>query len=180
MEKTIDRRIVRTQKAIKQSFIDLLSKYELDQISIKMLTDEADIGRKTFYLHYVDKYDLMDTIIDNYLEELDQRCEKMKTSGMQDSAYEWFLFFDEHHALFRRLFRSHGSYSFRNKLLLFTMEQLKKKEQIFAKHIDEFKIQFLAYGVTGILEAYIMQEISAQKEEISKQLTDFVMSNLAE
>ncbi len=179
MEKKIDRRILRTQKAIHQAFIELLEQHEMDDISVKMIADQADIGRKTFYLHYVDKYELMDTIVDAYLAELDKRCEKRNEIGLQDSANEWFLFFDEQHVIFERLFRSRGFYSFRNKFLQFTMEQLRKKENVLkTQESYELKIQFLSYGVVGIVEAYVLGEVTKTREELATEISQLVMSNL--
>lgn len=33
------------------------------------------INKKTFYLHYLDKYHLLDTIVNKKLEELEEICE---------------------------------------------------------------------------------------------------------
>lgn len=50
--KHIDRRIVRTRRAIHIAFIDLLTEYEYTKITITALAKRADIDRKTFYTHY--------------------------------------------------------------------------------------------------------------------------------
>ncbi len=41
--------------------------YNFEQITVKGITEEAEIGRKTFYLHYLDKYDLVDSIVKRHL-----------------------------------------------------------------------------------------------------------------
>ena len=56
VERKIDRRIIKTRRAINQAFADLILTNEIDDITITMITEEADIGRKTFYLHYFDKH----------------------------------------------------------------------------------------------------------------------------
>ena len=58
METNIDRRILKSQKAIQNAFLEMLLKDGFDMITIKELTEKADISRKTFYLHYVDKYEI--------------------------------------------------------------------------------------------------------------------------
>lgn len=50
--KHIDRRIVRTRRAIHIAFIDLLTEHEYTKITITALAKRADIDRKTFYTHY--------------------------------------------------------------------------------------------------------------------------------
>ena len=43
-----DRRVQRTQKNIRNALSSLLSEKELSQITVKELSDKADINRKTF------------------------------------------------------------------------------------------------------------------------------------
>lgn len=50
--KHIDRRILRTRRAIHTAFIELLTEYEYEKITITALAKRADIDRKTFYTHY--------------------------------------------------------------------------------------------------------------------------------
>lgn len=48
----VDRRIVKTQKAIRQAFLKLLTEKGISKITVSALAREADIDRKTFYLHF--------------------------------------------------------------------------------------------------------------------------------
>lgn len=59
--KHIDRRIVRTRRAIHVAFIELLAEHEYSKITITALAKRADIDRKTFYTHY--------SSIDNLFED---------------------------------------------------------------------------------------------------------------
>lgn len=58
MEAKIDRRIAKTQNAIQSAFLEMLLKVGFDAITVKDITEKANISRKTFYLHYMDKFDL--------------------------------------------------------------------------------------------------------------------------
>lgn len=179
--KKVDRRILKTKKAIKAAFIDLIMKNEIDAISIAMITEQADIGRKTFYLHYYDKYDLMDQIIAEYLVQLGLRCDqnKMKRLGFEASTLEWFTFLDENFSLFARLFQSKAANSFRKQFLVFVREQLRKKEKLVGSAINlEFKLQFLSYAITGIIEEYITKDYRHKKQDVAKQLSIIVKQNL--
>src|SRR5699024_421520 len=65
-----DRRIQKTQNAFKQSLIQLLNEKDLDKITISDITQNADINRGTFYLHYEDKYMLLNKMENEYIEYL--------------------------------------------------------------------------------------------------------------
>ena len=53
MENKIENRKVRyTRKVIKESFLELLETKSFEQITVKEITELADINRATFYAHY--------------------------------------------------------------------------------------------------------------------------------
>lgn len=58
----MDKRIEKTQKAIKTAFIELRSKKPLEKISVKELCEVAYINKSTFYSHYEDIYALSDAL----------------------------------------------------------------------------------------------------------------------
>lgn len=58
----MDKRIEKTQKAIKEAFIKLRTKKPLEKISVKELCEFAYINKSTFYSHYEDIYALSDAL----------------------------------------------------------------------------------------------------------------------
>lgn len=62
-----DPRIIRTRKLIMDTFIDLSSKKEFKDITVKDITTEAMINRATFYYHFEDIYDLLDKALSEVL-----------------------------------------------------------------------------------------------------------------
>lgn len=54
-ERSEDRRIRKTKKALRAALVRLLSKESIAEITIKELTDEADVHRGTFYHHYPER-----------------------------------------------------------------------------------------------------------------------------
>ncbi|MHA6482123.1 TetR/AcrR family transcriptional regulator [Paenibacillus sp. strain BS8-2] len=55
-----DRRVLRTKRAIRDALTALMEEKGFDGITVKDLTERADINRGTFYIHYKDKYDLLE------------------------------------------------------------------------------------------------------------------------
>lgn len=62
-----DLRVVKTRLAIQSRFLDLLLKKNFNELTVKDITSAANIGRGTFYLHYQDKYDLLEKVIEEGL-----------------------------------------------------------------------------------------------------------------
>ncbi|MEZ3487959.1 MAG: TetR/AcrR family transcriptional regulator [Lachnospiraceae bacterium] len=58
----MDLRVEKTERGIKNAFIELRSKKPLEKITIKELCELACINKSTFYSHYKDIYDLSDSL----------------------------------------------------------------------------------------------------------------------
>lgn len=65
-----DRRIRRTRRQLKDSFFSLILEKGYDAVTIEEITERADLGRTTFYLHYKDKEDLLKESIGAISSEL--------------------------------------------------------------------------------------------------------------
>lgn len=62
--RTEDRRVKRTKKALTDCLFKLLQEKTADQITVKELTEAADINRSTFYFYYKDINDMIIQIQD--------------------------------------------------------------------------------------------------------------------
>lgn len=62
MDKDADLRVVRTEQLIRTAFFKLIETLGFEKITVQNLTQKAAINRSTFYLHYTDKYDLLNTL----------------------------------------------------------------------------------------------------------------------
>lgn len=60
-----DKRVARTEKAIRAAFFKLLEDVDYEKISVSALAREAGVDRKTFYLHYKS----IDALADELLRE---------------------------------------------------------------------------------------------------------------
>lgn len=59
-----DLRTKKTQASIRKVFRDMLLEMNYDEITIKALTEKAEISRRTFYMHYSTLDELLNELID--------------------------------------------------------------------------------------------------------------------
>jgi AcrR family transcriptional regulator len=55
----VDRRIQRTKLALRQALLELIKEKGFEAVSVEEITERANVGRATFYIHYGDKEDLL-------------------------------------------------------------------------------------------------------------------------
>ena len=65
-----DLRTIKTEKSIKDAFLELLKYKNISQITVIELSKKAMINKATFYLHYKDVYDLHDEIQNDFVERM--------------------------------------------------------------------------------------------------------------
>ncbi len=81
-EETVDRRIRRTRKVLKECLTKLLKEKKIQEITVRELTEMADINRGTFYLHYRDVFDLMEQIEQELIDEAEEILTRYHTSDV--------------------------------------------------------------------------------------------------
>ena len=72
MEKTEDRRVRKTKKAMSAALAALLQKKPLKSITVREISELADINRGTFYLHYSDVFDMVEKLQNDIFEKFNK------------------------------------------------------------------------------------------------------------
>lgn len=66
----MDRRVIKTRAAIKTALDKLVKEQGMDKLTVSALAREANIDRKTFYLHYDSIDDLIDCAASDMVEDI--------------------------------------------------------------------------------------------------------------
>lgn len=150
----MDLREKKTRRSIKNAFIQLRTKKPLERITVKELSELAQISKATFYLHYHDIYDLSDQLQKEVIKDVLSGLEQPGLSLQDTAAFTSALFhaFYAQQSLIDILFS--GSQS---SVLPLSIER-ELKEYIFtqmpsARENAEFNIS-LTYRILGGFHVY--------------------------
>ena len=91
-EQKIDRRVRKTKSQLRQALMQLMTEKPFKSISVRELSERADINRGTFYIHYRDVSDLLQHLEDEMAERLITVCRKY---AYTDTAVEAFPYLTE-------------------------------------------------------------------------------------
>jgi AcrR family transcriptional regulator len=69
-----DRRILRSKKALRDALVELIQEKGYDAVSVEEITQRANVGRATFYLHYKDKEELL---LEEFIEIAQDRVQAL-------------------------------------------------------------------------------------------------------
>ena len=178
----VDRRILKSQEAIKNAFIELMSEKSFDQITIQDIADRANVGRRTIYHHYMDKFDLLDKLIEEHINELRKLCESASEMDFVEGNLIWFEYFEGNYSFFSTMLASSGAHSFRNRFLKFVIEELKDevditegKNQGLSKDVI---LKFFGTAIVGIVESYFTNGILEPAQVVAEQVGILLERNL--
>jgi AcrR family transcriptional regulator len=105
-----DRRITRTRNQLRDALWALILRNGYDAITISDITEQANLGRTTFYLHYRDKDDLLTQSLEETAGELVQRLEAFQpgVGKLKPSILMIFQHAQENAEFYRILLQGHG------------------------------------------------------------------------
>lgn len=103
--------------------IELMSEKNFDDITIQDLSDRAKVSRGTNYLHYVDKFDLLDNLIEEHIDVLRETCRAASELEFTESTLIWTENFERHYSFFSMMLASKGAPYFRGRFLNLMVEE---------------------------------------------------------
>lgn len=119
MKKT-DVRFVRTETAITDAFIELVTDIGFYAISVKDITAHAGVSRGTFYQHYRDKYELLQSFEDqikaDLLDALMPGRIPFKADAVKERVVRLFSYCEENLSVMRALFGRKGDADFQQRM----------------------------------------------------------------
>ncbi len=126
MDNKSDLRVIRTRHMIKTAFLELMEEVGFAKITVEGITKKAFISRNTFYLHYTDKYDLLNSLEEEVLVGLkeivkDMPFEIMKSKGLADgkpisALTSVYRYVSDNSRFFSLMINENGDPSFLHKL----------------------------------------------------------------
>lgn len=91
----LDRRQIKTKKAIYAAFFALLKEKDISKITITELARKAEIDRKTFYLHFNSVSDIYNELGTKMVDILKETITDFGKNGLIESSYELFMTVNE-------------------------------------------------------------------------------------
>ena len=179
----VDRRVRKTRRQLRECLITLLKEKKVQDITVRELTDMADLNRGTFYLHYKDVFDLLEKTEAELQEDFNQLvCKhdavdlKQRPSVIFNEIYS--LVYDNAD-LIEILLGENGDLNFVNRLKQLIREKcLKDWMEVFrsgnAAAFDAF-FSFIVSGCIGLVQYWLQTGLKETPEQMAK-LTEHIIT----
>lgn len=170
-----DRRARRSRKLLKESLLELMKGKAFADISVRDVTDAADMNRATFYLHYTGTTELLRSVEEDLLEELqalvDAHMQETFAVGSVAPVFEPVLDFAvEHRETCAVLFASSEASGFFQSIQQLVHENgaplVRTWFQPEDPRLTDYLLNFLAWGFIGLLAEWFEKDMALPKAEL--------------
>lgn len=104
-----DRRSQRTRQLLNEALIALMQEQPYEKITVQDIIDRANVGRSTFYTHYLDKEDLLVSSFERMLDYLNAQLQQQPQAARQIlPSLALFRHVQGHHYLYKTLVWGRG------------------------------------------------------------------------
>ena len=170
-----DRRVRRTKKLLVQALTDLLQEKQVKEITVRELTDLADMNRGTFYLYYKDIFDMLEKVEDEMFRSLGGILARHGENGsvlqVRPVLLDLFSFIGENQAMCRVLLSPHGDMNFLHRLnnviretclKIWPQAQTPDGEAEFDYHYS-----FAVFSFAGLIRAWVSRGCPESPEQMA-------------
>ncbi|MFC3419924.1 TetR/AcrR family transcriptional regulator [Salinicoccus hispanicus] len=178
-----DLRTIKTKRAIDAAFTKLIQEKGFEAMTIKDIAEEAVINRGTFYKHYLDKYDLLESyenaLLQGVAEILTRNIEEKQnplSMGMPKKiATQMFEYVDENADKIITLFNNHGGNQFEHKVRTYMYDYYQTHSYML---VDETKLRvdrsYLIAYITNAHVGLMRTWLETGRKESSEALADIL------
>lgn len=173
-----DRRVERTQQLLQAALLSLIKEKEFDAISVQEIIDRANVGRATFYAHYDNKEDLLESGFEGLHATLKERQkEAREREGSLDEqlfAFSQHLLAhaDEHREILPSMVSQRGGaliqHLLRHLLVRVVREDVNTMMPKAGAVPKEAIVQFIAGGLYGLMMWWLSGKRRLSVDELDR------------
>ncbi|MDU7240355.1 TetR/AcrR family transcriptional regulator [Clostridium sp.] len=184
--KTTDRRIRKTKNALKDGLIELMLEKNINDISVRELTEKVDLNRGTFYLHYKDIFDLLESIEDDLFKEFNKIMDSHYSDNLDPRPLplleDIFIFLKNNAAMTAILLGRNGDIAFVNKIKDIIREKCLTTWSIIfnSSKTDTFDYfyTYILSGCIGLFEAWLNKGLKESPYDMAILTETFILKGV--
>jgi AcrR family transcriptional regulator len=176
-----DRRVKYTKMVLKQSLLKIMESRPIDKITVKMICEEADVNRSTFYMYYTDPFNLLDQIegefFNSIAEAISNEPEIIDNSRILKDIFQTIY---DNKELCKVIFSEFGNKTFIRKVVNISyqksIEEWKKQFADISEKQLGWIFEFVANGSVGVIQTWIHSGMVESPNEVAEFVGNLCMS----
>lgn len=171
-----------TLNYIKEALINLLAEKDFEAITVSDLTKKAGINRGTFYLHFQDKYDMIESFKNEHLDTFFQLLDAPEIStNTRELLIQTLTFLADNFAFFAAISKSQ-SLNFKQTLKDFIYKVLltiDNYQEIVSHQYGGIPFGYALEVYLASIESIISYWIANDGQQSPEELTDIILKTVS-
>ena len=176
-----NRSVRNTKRRLYESLMKLVGRKPLNQVTVKELTDDADVNRSTFYFHYQDVNSMVLEMEDRFLEDF-----SVALTALEQKSHDFIAILvrclENHRDLCKLLLGSNGDMAFVEKMKAIVAEKCSKIWKDAVPELTDMEASamdtFLIGGVMSTLQTWVLSETRVPASEITEILNRLIFDGI--
>ena len=155
-----------SKEKIEKTFLQLIQKKNISEISVSTICEIAKLNRSTFYANYIDIYDLVEKVKKRMADEFAQFQLSIKSKQNPNGYLNLFTHIKENQLFFKTYFKLEDiSFS---PITQYNIDMAKK---YYDNEYIDYHIEFFRAGLNAIIKKWLNNNCKESPEEMVKIIT---------
>ncbi len=185
----MDKRVIKTKKNLYEGLLEVMKEKEFEDIKISDICDKAITTRSTFYDHFSDKYELLNSLIKDLKDELNNSIDSKNKEVKSLKEYYIILIellldhIDENAKIYNAILKKNNNSIVIDMLNDTVYKDIEKELEKHKNNQDiptEIITKFYVTAVSNICIDYIRYPNKYKKEDLITYLDKLIPNNIYE
>ncbi len=179
-----NRSVRNTKRRLREGLLQLMEQRPIQEISVRELTELADVNRGTFYFHYPDLYALLREMEENFIEAFRSKLHESVPHG--SAAYRYldaiFAFLGENRSFCRIMLGPNGDMQFVERVKALVDDTISYFWQTNEHHAERARYEmyntFIISGCIGLIQKWLNDPGLTSPEEMAQLAGTIVLESV--
>ena len=157
----------KSQEKIEKIFLQLIQNKNIDEISVSIICQMANLNRSTFYANYIDIFDLAEKVKQNMELEFARFQLSNKSKQDSDGYLNMFRYIKDNQIFFKTYFKLEEI-----SMNMPTQYRIELAEKYYDNKYIDYHIEFFRAGLNAVIKKWINNNCKETPEEINQIIID--------
>lgn len=183
-ERKPDRRVAKTQKAIREAFLSLMEEKTVDKISMKEIAERADVDRKTVYNYYSGIYAIQESLENDLILQFEEVMKNIEYTLDEPSVLLAGLtkLLEENIEIYDRIVHLKNNQHLMHNIVEFLegklLEAINKTQPNIAETKKEMVARYVTMGTVSVYYQWFSAGKQRPLQELSNDINKLVKEGL--
>lgn len=155
-----------SQEKIEKTFLQLIQKKNISEISVSTICKIAKLNRSTFYANYIDVYDLIEKVKNRMAEEFAEFQFSNNSQQDYNGYLNMFKHIKENQIFYKTYFKLEDI-----SISPITQYNIEMAKSLYNNEYIDYHIEFFRAGLNAIIKKWLNNNCKESPEEMVKIIT---------